>query len=95
MEDIHLPFRGKVSDKVLIQEIEGEAVLLNLSNEQYFGLNDVGTRFWNLLSEHGESEKVIEALKEEYMVDEDELENDLAVLVNKLVDQGLFVLDNR
>jgi hypothetical protein len=34
------------SPEVLVQELEGEAVLLNLASERYFGLDDVGTRIW-------------------------------------------------
>ena len=42
-----------ISDEVLSQEINGETVLLDLESESYFGLNEIGTRIWQVLeSEH-------------------------------------------
>ncbi len=34
------------SGEVLQQEVGGEAVLLDLASESYFGLDPVGTRIW-------------------------------------------------
>ena len=42
--------RVAAAPDVLIQELAGEAVLLNLKTEQYFGLDDMGLRMWRLLS---------------------------------------------
>ena len=33
-----------ISREVLFQELDGEAVLLDIASESYFGLDDVGTR---------------------------------------------------
>ena len=47
-----LTSRVKVNDDVLFQELQGEAVLLNLKSGVYFGLDPVGTRIWQLFAEH-------------------------------------------
>jgi hypothetical protein len=47
-----LDSRVKVNDDVLFQELQGEAVLLNLKSGVYFGLDPVGTRIWQLFAEH-------------------------------------------
>lgn len=46
-----IDFTQKVSvpEDTLMRELEGESVLLNLTNEKYYGLNKVGTRMWNAL----------------------------------------------
>ena len=41
--------RFSISDEVLSQEVNGETLLLDLEGESYFGLNEVGTRIWQLL----------------------------------------------
>ena len=41
--------RFHISEEVLSQEVNGETVLLDLEGEAYFGLNEVGTRIWQLL----------------------------------------------
>ena len=40
-----------VSDEVVAREVGGEMVLLDLASGQYFGLDTVGGRIWELLSE--------------------------------------------
>lgn len=89
-----LPKKVKISDQVLFQEIEGECVLLDLSNEQYFGLNEVGTRLWLLLSEDERIENAFDSLKKEYDVDENILQDDLARLISELNAKGLVAVED-
>ena len=81
-----------VSEKVVFQDLEGEAVLLNFETGKYYGLDEVGTRMWNLLAEHGRLAPVLETMLEEYKVTSEQLEKDLIALLDKLLKQGLVVL---
>jgi hypothetical protein len=90
---LKLPERVKISDDVLFQEMDGESVLLDLTNEQYFGLNEVGTRIWQLLSENGETVEVLSQLTGEFDADEQILQRDLALLLNELEAGGLIVIE--
>jgi len=81
--------------EVLSTEVEGEAVLLNLENGQYYSLDEVGTRMWALLTEHGEVELATQAMLEEYDVDEEELRRDMLHLVEELAMHGLVHVDER
>lgn len=94
MKNNMLPRRVKISEEVLFQEIEGEGVLLNLANEQYFGLNEIGTRIWFLLTENGETASVLNRLESEYEVDARTLKNDLSNLIRELGEQGLVIVEN-
>ena len=78
------------SKDVLVQELAGESVLLDLASESYFGLNEVGTRLWQLLIEHGSPEKAVEVLLDEYEVDEKTLREDVLLLVNGFLESGLM-----
>ena len=40
----------RVPDDVLMRELDGESVLVHLDSEACFGLDDVGTRMWALLT---------------------------------------------
>lgn len=83
-----------LSPEVLFQELEGEAVLLNLANENYYGLDDIGTRIWQLLDEHGgKSELVISQMLAEYHVDEALLRSDMANLLAGLAEAGLVTTE--
>lgn len=84
---VHIP------DTVLFQEVSGEAVLLDLASEQYFGLNDVGTQIWHLLVEHRRLSLVHARLLSEYDADPGILKQDLLELVGALVEAGLVSLE--
>lgn len=83
----------KIPDTVLFQEVSGEAVLLDLASEQYFGLNDVGTQIWHLLAEHRQLSLVHARLLSEYDAEPGILEQDLLELVGALVESGLVSLE--
>jgi hypothetical protein len=74
----------------VVDETADEMVLLNLANGKYFSLDDVGTRMWVLLTEHGQLKAVHQALLEEYAVDPQQLEQDLLALTDRLVANGLL-----
>ena len=77
------------SDEVLHQEVGGEAVLLDLASEQYFGLDAVGTRIWTLLDGSTSLEAVHAALCGEFDAAPDRIQSDLLVLAQSLLDAGL------
>jgi hypothetical protein len=85
-----LPAPVVVPAGVRFQELTGEAVLLNLDNDRYYGLDDVGTRIWQLLAEHGDIETVMTKMLAEYEVDEATLRADLQTLVKELLEAGLL-----
>lgn len=79
------------SPDALYQLLGGEAVLLNMQTEQYFGLDKVGTRVWEVLAEAGTPEMIVAKLVAEYDVDEAVLRRDIDALLAELVQAKLIV----
>ena len=79
-----------VSSDVLFQEVAGETVLLDLASEQYFGLDEVGTRIWALLGEGKAIDAIVSVLLEEYEVERARLESDVRELLGSLLEAGLI-----
>ena len=76
---------------VLVQTLpEGEAVLLHMGNEVYFGLDPVGARMWEALADTGDVQETASQLANEFEVDGDRLLADLLRLVTELIDAGLL-----
>ena len=82
--------RASVPQDILVSELAGESVILNLKSECYFGLDQMGTLMWNAVTKAESIQAAYEELLAEYEVGEDELKKDLTELVCKLVDQGLL-----
>lgn len=81
--------RFTASPRVLCQEVAGEAVLLDLDSEKYFGLNAVGLRIWQLLQTHNDPDRIFSVLAAEYEVDPRALATDLQDLIQRLRKAGL------
>jgi len=82
--------RVQVPADVLLSELDGEAVLLNLKTETYFGLDEIGTRMWTLATTADSIQAAYETLKNEYEVDPNQLRDDLATLLDTLLEHGLL-----
>lgn len=88
-----LPHQIIINTDVLDQELEGESVLLNLANENYHGLDDIGTRIWQLLKNDGNIENLITTIIAEYDVEEAIFRQDLTILIEQLLNQNLIAVN--
>jgi hypothetical protein len=77
---------------VVFQQLQEEAVLLNLDSGLYFGLDPIGTRIWNLLAGGESLPQIVSAIMAEYEVDTEQCQADLLKLVADLEAQGLVTV---
>jgi hypothetical protein len=91
---INIPFTARVSvpEGVLVRNLEGESVVLNLKTEKYFGLDEVGTRMWTLLTDASSIQSAFESLVAEYDVEPAQLRADMEKLIGELVEHGLLTV---
>lgn len=80
------------ADDVLLRELDGEAVILHLGDESYYGLNESGTRMWQVLGDSENIEGAVLPLLEEFEVDEATLRTDLNNLIQSLLEKKMVVL---
>lgn len=67
-----------------------ESAILNLKNSVYYGMNPVGTRVWELLTQPKSVGELRDVLLDEYDVDGERCTQDLLVLLQKMRDEGLI-----
>ena len=84
-----------LSPDVISQEVSGETVLLDLESENYFGLDAVGTRIWQLIKENDDLQAIYNTLLEEYEVEEQRLQTDLETILGEITQLGLVTLENK
>jgi hypothetical protein len=91
-----LSFEQKVivSDDVLFQILAGETVLLNMETEQYFALNEIGSKIWELISKEKNISEVFTKLLNEYEVEYETLKNDFSSLLLKMESKKLITFEN-
>jgi hypothetical protein len=72
--------------------MERESVLLNLETERYFGLDETGTRMWQLVTAAPNVATALLQLQEEYDAQPEVLQSNLTELLGRLVENGLLSL---
>lgn len=87
---VSIATRLTVPPDVLISIVDGEAVLLNLKSERYFGLNRTGTAMWSALTTAESVETALEQLKPHFAVDQETLRHDVVELIGELIEHGLL-----
>ncbi len=93
MSSVSFSSRARIAPEVMIQEVGGESVLLDLKTERYLGLNEVGTRMWQALSESDSIQAAYETLQTEYDVTPQRLEEDLRDLIDRLLANALITTE--
>ena len=76
---------------VLLQDLEGEAVLLNLVNGQYYGLDESSYDMYNTLVSSSSVQDAYEFLCREYEVEPSQLRADLDQFLKHLLENGLLI----
>jgi len=70
-------------------DLEGEAVILNLADGVYYGLDGVGARIWELLHEPRTAAQLRDAVTAEFEVDAGTAWRDLSGLLADLAERRL------
>ena len=79
-----------IPEHVLSRKLDDEMVLLNLDSGEYFGLNDTGTRVWELVADGRSRQEVADRLTDEFEVTAEVASNHVASLLGELLDAGLL-----
>ena len=79
----------RAAESVLVKEMDGEAVLLDLASETYFGLDRTAFRIWSALTSCPTVEVALEDLAREYEVEGPVLTADVLNLLETLERKGL------
>ncbi len=76
--------------EIIETEIDGEIIALDVKNGNYYGLNKVGSRVWQLAITLGPVSAICEALQNEYDVPEPVCERTVLALLEALHKEGLI-----
>ena len=87
---MELTAQVRLGKDVLMQKVGDDAILLNLSTENYFTLDEVGTRIINTLQDSDSVKQAVGKLVGIYEVDESKLTSDAIRLVEECEQHGLL-----
>jgi hypothetical protein len=79
---------------ILFRQVEDEAVLLHVPSGTYYGLSTTGILLWEAMQNKQPLTSVADAIVAEYEVDKSQVLDDLQLLLQNLLDNGLVVKTN-
>ncbi|HWF50479.1 MAG TPA: PqqD family protein [Solirubrobacteraceae bacterium] len=82
-----------VAEDVAWEKVDGLVVMLTLSSEHYYRLDETATRMWEVLDECADVSSAFEQLHAEYEVEPATLREDLGVFIARLGDAGVLVVE--
>ena len=80
----------KPTAHTIFRKTDEKGIALNLQTEQYYTLNEVGVRMWELLQEKDSLAAVVAAIEAEYEVPRAKVETDLQTFLADLQADGLI-----
>ena len=74
-------------------DLDGEKVMLNLDKGEYFMMNEVGSRIWEIISEPINVKEIISTLRNEYEVDEETCKDTVIEFLGRLDNADLISIN--
>jgi hypothetical protein len=81
---MNLTDKVTIPDQVMARQVGEETVILDLASGTYFGLDPVGARIWQLLTEGKTLDDVCATMLAEYEVTREDIERDVLGLTEEL-----------
>ena len=85
-----LPAVVEIAESVIFQTLEDEVILLDMTTQEYYGLNPVGANMWKLLMECGDVSVATGKITTMYAADAAAVHGDMQSLVADLLARGLL-----
>jgi coenzyme PQQ synthesis protein D (PqqD) len=87
---VTVPIQPRRRERVLVERIEEETVLLDLDSGLYFALNEVGARVWELCDGDRSLDDIVAVVTSEYDVDTKTARADVTELLEQLAGERLL-----
>lgn len=93
MEIITLESTVSQIEDIVASDIDDEKVMMSIEKGEYYGLEPVGSRVWELIEAPVTVSSVIDALLLQYDVDRDVCEHDVLAFLGELHQAGIVQVE--
>jgi len=81
-------------EEIVASDIDGETVMMSVENGKYYGLDNVGSRIWELIERPVKISKLIDTLLEQFDVDRETCEKDVLTFLNQLNEDKILTVSD-
>lgn len=84
-----------VAENQVSSDLDGESVVLDLDQGIYYGMNELGSRVWQIIQNPVSVQEIIVTVQDEYEVDRERCKQDILSFLNQLDEQNLITISGR
>jgi len=78
------------NNKIISSDMDGETVMMSIENGEYYGINPIGSRIWELLEHPVTLSEICELLLKKYDVDANQCQTEVLKFANHLFEKKLI-----
>ena len=82
----------QASDDVVVSQVDDELVMMSIEKGQYYSLDEIGSRVWELVKEPRSISAICDVLVEEYDVARAACEQDMVEWLSELAEEKLILI---
>lgn len=80
--------------KLIANQMDGEIVMMSIDNGEYYGLDEIGSRIWELIENPVSINHLIESLTEEFEVSTEDCLHDTLEFLEDLLEKDLLLVND-
>lgn len=81
------------SEGNIVSDMDGEKVMLSISNGKYYNLGEIGGVIWDLIKTPTSISQLINTLLDQYEIEQNECQEQVLSFLEKLVEEKLIKLE--
>lgn len=80
-------FRQK---NIMFNKLDDEVVMMSINKGEYYGLDSIGSRIWEIINEPIEIKEIVKILLNEYNISEEQCVKDVIAFLEELIKKELI-----
>jgi hypothetical protein len=80
------------NNEIISSDMDDETVMMNIEKGEYYGINPIGSRIWELIETPRKVSNICEKLCEEYDVTQEKCNNDVMHFLNHMAEKKIITI---
>ncbi len=77
---------------ILVNEVDGETVMMSIENGSYYGMNPTGNYIWNLLEQEKSVADLLNGIAKTFALNAEQCENEVLPFIEKMLEEKILLL---
>ena len=77
---------------ILVNDVDGETVMMSIENGSYYGMNPTGNYIWNLLETEKTIVDLLNSIAKTFSLSQEQSEKEVLPFIQKMFDEKILLL---